>query len=323
MAIASRRRLWRWCTFVGKAMFVTLLSWTALSLLARQLDPPLGTESMRSALTEPLSLLVLPLRRMSWIRGACLPPAFHAPDLNIAFVFGSVPSKSRFNDYESLCEERLRAYVRHRPSYHYLDMSQVMISASSRFPNGVRNNWAKLNALQHVLRADSDFDWVVWMDRDVYISNVNIRFEQVLAATNNDTVIVISRDDEGINSGVFALRNTDVGRRLLNEWMSYRGRFAFPRDQKALRDIYNRRAGVRMNLALTQPNDQGSSTGLPAPGFVVLRQCSINSTPFISLGQDTFMYGDFAVHFYAMTTVRKSACVRSFAERGVLGIDCL
>jgi hypothetical protein len=128
--------------------------------------------------------------------------------------------------------------------------------------------------------------------------------------------IVISKDDQGINAGVWLAHNTDGGRGLIAEWLGYQGRPGFTWDQEGLRDIYNHRV-----FGSTLPAQYQFHGVLPlytppqaARGFKVLRQCAMNSTPSVGADNETYMRGDFIVHFFSFDGNKKDYCVDRMAN---------
>jgi len=103
------------------------------------------------------------------------------------------------------------------------------------------------------------------------------------------------------------------------------GRVDFPRDQRALRDIYNHRAlwsvedseGMVRKLMM-KGTGEGTTIDVPATGFLVHRQCAMNATPTPTRWDGVFMRGDFAVHFFGFPKAKKEFCVDTVAKGGLL-----
>jgi len=52
-----------------------------------------------------------------------------------------------------------------------------------------------------------EFDWIFWIDSDIMLANPNIKLETFLPPLINDEIhLIISKDDNGLNAGIFFLR---------------------------------------------------------------------------------------------------------------------
>lgn len=93
-----------------------------------------------------------------------------------------------------LAEQNHRRYcLRHGYSF---------VCETSGFDTSRKPPWSKiLFLLKHMSR----FDWVLWLDADTLIMNPAIPLQSFLA---DDADMIISEDWNGINAGVFFLRNT-------------------------------------------------------------------------------------------------------------------
>lgn len=318
----ARRRLCAAATvrragvLLALATLVVLLA--ELSLLWRPLPP--GVTGAAAAKHVVLSPLLEAMRRAGpLVRGPCVRRA-DVQDVRVLLVTGS--TKVHRGAHELECARRMRRYAEEH-GYTFRDISGEM---RAPLPGGAREHWGKVAALKELVGGgggEGDGSWVWWMDLDVLVMNRDVRAADLLGAAARDPAVAVAmgQDDEGINSGVMLWHRTAAGRALVDEWWSYAGRPRFPRDQKALRDIFNRRAGAwpALDLAKTRPMETGTTPrGASAAGFVVLRQCALNSTPLVSLGQETYFPGDFLIHFYSLSRERKARCVLLLAERGQL-----
>jgi hypothetical protein len=72
--------------------------------------------------------------------------------------------------------------------------------------------WSKILALLKALENPS-YEWVVWMDADTLIMNQGIRLEELIDEQYN---MMIAEDFQGINAGVFFLRNCEWSSQFLN-----------------------------------------------------------------------------------------------------------
>jgi len=323
--------------------------------------PPFG--SWEDQIVHLLTILpALLIRNAYSLRGSCLPP-LHSngdpPRPKMAIVMGHTNAAE---PYVAPCVRRMMEYS-HRHNYTFVKGTELMLDKLETHPEDIRRHWLKLEVIRDVLllnttssrtpnAAPADaatlalnapatgttsrlaeptplYDWVAWFDGDVWVDNLEVELERFLPSSpttsgQEEVSMVISRDDEGINSGVWLLRNSKAGLQLLDEWRRYMGRLDFPRDQRALRDIYNRRAlwnvedSEGMVRELMKGTGEGTTIDAPAAGFLVNRQCAMNATPTPTRWDGVFMRGDFAVHFFGFPKRKKEFCVDTVAKGGLL-----
>ena len=69
------------------------------------------------------------------------------------------------------------------------------------------------NASKATNLADGPIDWVLYMDSDAIIINLNFGLHMLLSGgVKPEDALIISCDAGSINSGVFLLRNNELGR---------------------------------------------------------------------------------------------------------------
>lgn len=73
--------------------------------------------------------------------------------------------------------------------------------------------WSKIVLALDVMK-DPKYEWIVWLDADTLIMNEDILIEDLIDEQMN---FIISKDRNGINSGVFFIRNCEWSRCFLNE----------------------------------------------------------------------------------------------------------
>ena len=86
--------------------------------------------------------------------------------------------------------------------------------------------WQKVVAMQKVLamknsNGTNKYDMTFWIDDDIYITNMGYRIEDFLILSDHKD-IVMSRDiiddyNIHINTGTYIIRNTEIGRRFIDE----------------------------------------------------------------------------------------------------------
>lgn len=164
--------------------------------------------------------------------------------------------------------------------------------------------WEKVTVLKERLFAErsaaEQIDFLVWLDTDYLIRNFDVTFAAIVGAdARNESVgIIYSNDPNGLNSGALMLRNSALGRQMLDEWLARDDLTSFRSDQKALRDVFR----VRGNLPTlngTSKDILGSTPhGHPSAGFSERPECMWNSPITILPLSNTYVEGSFCMHFY-------------------------
>lgn len=101
-------------------------------------------------------------------------------------------------------------------NYNYYFTSEIFQKAIFLHPA-----FNKLAALEQILNDDlREKQWVVWMDNDTLITNMDIKFENIIQQyANQDTEMIIARDLKYditlVNTGVFLIRNSEWTRKFL------------------------------------------------------------------------------------------------------------
>lgn len=77
--------------------------------------------------------------------------------------------------------------------------------------------WAKIKLLENHL---ADWDWLVWIDGDVLITNQDCKIEKFIELIQPNKFMMIGEDFQGINSGVFFIRNCLLAHEFIKDvWM--------------------------------------------------------------------------------------------------------
>ena len=75
-------------------------------------------------------------------------------------------------------------------------------------------HFEKLIIMLDIMKANTDLDWVWWLDNDAIITNDNIRLEDI---ADPDYHVIITSDIASLNAGSFMVRNTTQGR----DWLEF------------------------------------------------------------------------------------------------------
>jgi hypothetical protein len=82
--------------------------------------------------------------------------------------------------------------------------------------DGRLRRWDKLLALNRTLHSQPDGTWVLWLDCDALFTSVNASWQELIPSPPWHH-LVLSKDCNGPNSGVFLIKNTKFGRSFLQQ----------------------------------------------------------------------------------------------------------
>lgn len=103
--------------------------------------------------------------------------------------------------------------VQRYPFYYY----HSHLTAPDRSPT-----WAKIQVLQSYL---ADYEWLFWIDVDAFVMNMDVTLESIIDVAlevNPNADIILTNDWNGLNNGVFFIRNCPWAHGFLQEvWDSY------------------------------------------------------------------------------------------------------
>lgn len=131
------------------------------------------------------------------------------PRTRIAMVTVSTPNRTSFTQYT------IGSFKDYAQRWGYeLHYHQATLDASRPV------QWSKIKAVQELLKTNK-YDWVVWVDDDIFITNPDHSFESMISSYGNQSDIIISAHKEklpefnDVNTGLFFAKNTDWVRSFL------------------------------------------------------------------------------------------------------------
>lgn len=80
--------------------------------------------------------------------------------------------------------------------------------------------WSKIPLIQKHLK---DWDWIVWLDGDVLITNHECKIDHFINLVSPDKFLFIGRDFQGLNSGVFFIKNCPSAHEFLSDVWNFQG----------------------------------------------------------------------------------------------------
>lgn len=121
-------------------------------------------------------------------------------------------------------------------------------------------SWTKLPLMRDIIHRNPQFDFYIWIDDDIYITNMDIPFETFLdkfgfSDVQNTQDVMISEDgqtDTPLNMGMFIIRKTAVD--LLDEIWHHadvlQNYFKNDWEQDALIHLYKTRADIKNRILI-------------------------------------------------------------------------
>lgn len=73
--------------------------------------------------------------------------------------------------------------------------------------------WSKIALLQELMEKDKSSEWFLWIDADALFMNHELKLENRIEPDCN---LIITHDVNGLNSGVFLIKNCDWSRNFLS-----------------------------------------------------------------------------------------------------------
>ena len=124
-------------------------------------------------------------------------------------------------DYAAVSDAVNRLYAAER-GYDYITVRSLL---STRDPQ-----WDKVRAVEHVMRAEPRYEWLMWIDADAAFAKHDVRLLEDIAEKHAGTADLLICDDSPnygsrppagevyINTGTFLVRNNEWGREFMKAW---------------------------------------------------------------------------------------------------------
>jgi hypothetical protein len=103
------------------------------------------------------------------------------------------------------------------------DIEYVFLKKSNQL---VPPYWAKIYEIKRLLYEHSDVDYIIWIDSDAFFINfTKDRLINFLNKYNTYSFIGTNNmppwQDEKFNAGVFIVKNNNIGKNIINKWITY------------------------------------------------------------------------------------------------------
>lgn len=188
--------------------------------------------------------------------------------------------------------------------------------------------WSKLLAMEHYF-ATGMYDYLMFLDMDTIIMNSNLKLESFVEASGGSYDIIMTEDENGLNSGVFLARNSPWTRWFLRTaWeqeqlvppLSATGqRHPFRWEQRAFHFMTNSPTWQAAKL----PPFEGYEA-VRDGHFYILPQCAFNSYILHPLDfysdreKSQYAPGDFLIHFAGKRGDSKKKLMQHFLDEAQL-----
>jgi hypothetical protein len=144
--------------------------------------------------------------------------------------------------------------------------------------------WSKIPLIQKYL---SSYDYIVWIDGDVLITNQERPIDDFIALMRPDEFLLIGRDFQGLNSGVFIIKNCTKAHEFLKEVWEFQG---FDRQ------LFHEQTAID-HLIKEDRYSQGVQT-IPHEHINILNAFDYRMDPRVH-----WLPGDFCIHFAGIKDV--------------------
>lgn len=146
---------------------------------------------------------------------------------NIPYKIAFVTFEDRKDDYIDLHNKNVEKYCK-KWSYDYI--------FTETNKTGISPYWYKLHLVQNALLTD-EYDYVFWLDSDVIINKHDISLgEDILKKYASDIFVASDNIKHDVcNSGLFVIKNSEVGRRFMKDWINSFNDFCYKKDNKSMR----------------------------------------------------------------------------------------
>lgn len=85
--------------------------------------------------------------------------------------------------------------------------------------------WGKIKEIKKILDTHSEFDYVFWVDSDAFFINFNKERLLKFLEKYNSYSFICTKDmppwSGNFNAGVFIVKNNEIGKSILDKWLSY------------------------------------------------------------------------------------------------------
>jgi hypothetical protein len=173
-------------------------------------------------------------------------------------------------------------------------------------------------------------DWILYMDTDIAIMNMEIEISQIIAGATAQEGLVVTREADRVNAGAFVVSSSPYGRAIIDVWAT--GVVTFLRsDQTLFRGMFGEKnQELKIDefpggLIVANKNNKDSSMLVAnPPRYKIVPPCKLQSCGGLEYSstlrrpytEGFYVPGDFAVHFFGK---RDKLALMKMATEGNVG----
>lgn len=167
---------------------------------------------------------------------------------------------------------------------HAVKHGYTRITDESIFVPERDTNWSKIPLLIKYL---PDYDYIMWIDGDVLITNMDRKIEEFIQLMDPSKLLLIGNDFQGLNNGVFVIRNCPLALDFLNDtWKRTDLSRVLFHEQTAMADL------------LMTPKYSGCAQIIPHVCINIINAYDYRMDPKVH-----WLPGDFCIHFAGVKDV--------------------
>lgn len=99
----------------------------------------------------------------------------------------------------------------------------------------------KIPTIKQYMDTHPDTEWIMWVDSDTLITNYTIKIEDLI---DNDYHFIVSTDGNGINTGIFFIKNSPEMNKfidyLLEVYVEFENKYQFMGEQESIAQSYEK-----------------------------------------------------------------------------------
>ena len=183
------------------------------------------------------------------------------------------------SDYKKSIKFCIESQERHAKKHGY-----TRITDESVFDVTRDATWSKIPLLQKYL---PDYDYIMWIDGDVLITNQDRKINEFIDLIDPGKFLFIGRDFQGLNAGVFIIKNCPEALEFLSE--------VWTREDMARKLFHEQTA---MTDLLATPKYNGKVQIIPHQFINIMNAYDYRMDPRVH-----WMPGDFCIHFAGIKDV--------------------
>lgn len=161
----------------------------------------------------------------------------------------------------------------HAKRHGYTRITDESVFVSSRDAT-----WSKIPLLQKYLH---DYEYIMWIDGDVLVTNQDRKIDEFIDLLEPDKFLLVARDFQGLNAGVFVIRNCPLAHEFLAD--------AWKREELA-RVLFHEQTA--MTDLLATPKYTGRAHIIPHRFINIINAYDYRMDPKVH-----WLPGDFCIHF--------------------------